>query len=95
MNFSFEKCMLGRSYKAQFSFSYCTENEFSCNNGICVSMDQRCDGRSDCDDSSDEEECILIVPDAGYNKFKIPTSKGKTITILIKFTSFTINLFPS
>ena len=36
----------------------CSAAEFSCSSGLqCLSADQACDGRSDCRDGSDEEEC--------------------------------------
>ncbi|KGL73134.1 Low-density lipoprotein receptor-related protein 2, partial [Tinamus guttatus] len=36
----------------------CTENEFTCNNGLCIRSTYRCDRRNDCGDSSDERGCI-------------------------------------
>ncbi|NXN98396.1 LRP2 protein, partial [Rhinopomastus cyanomelas] len=36
----------------------CTENEFSCSNGLCIQNTYRCDRRNDCGDSSDERGCI-------------------------------------
>lgn len=35
----------------------CTPEEFSCDNGQCVSFSVRCDGRFDCLDNSDERDC--------------------------------------
>ncbi|XP_068936741.1 low-density lipoprotein receptor-related protein 2 isoform X2 [Petaurus breviceps papuanus] len=36
----------------------CTENEFTCGNGLCVRNSYRCDRRNDCGDSSDERGCV-------------------------------------
>ena len=38
------------------SFSFCSDDEFTCAEGHCVDLDLRCDGRSDCKDGSDEQE---------------------------------------
>ncbi|XP_027721928.1 low-density lipoprotein receptor-related protein 2 isoform X3 [Vombatus ursinus] len=36
----------------------CTENEFTCGNGLCIRNSYRCDRRNDCGDSSDERGCV-------------------------------------
>lgn len=40
----------------------CTRDQFQCNNGDCISGEQKCDRVIDCDDGTDEEGC-------GKNKF--------------------------
>ena len=39
------------------SLAHCSSSEFVCNNGNCVQAAQECDGRDDCHDNSDEENC--------------------------------------
>ena len=52
--------------------SFCTDEEFTCDDGNCVDMSLRCDGTTNCQDGSDEKKCRLIVPNIGYNKFMVP-----------------------
>ena len=33
----------------------CLENQFTCDNGNCISIYHRCDGDNDCKDGSDED----------------------------------------
>lgn len=37
----------------------CTDDQFTCKNSLCISVDQRCDGTRHCSDGSDELNCII------------------------------------
>ena len=46
----------------------CAENEFTCSNGLCVSIPERCDSARHCKDLSDEVGCSLTELPASYMK---------------------------
>ena len=63
------QCNKGKPYTSQLKMSGCnTDGEFSCDDGQCVTMEQRCDQIPDCRDKSDERSCRMLVRDEGYNK---------------------------
>ena len=56
------------TYTKELKMSGCNETEFTCNNGQCVAMEQRCDQLPHCRDSSDEMGCDIFLLKDGYNK---------------------------
>ena len=64
-------CSSADTYDTELKMSECQKNEFTCNDGQCVRMDQRCNQLPDCRDESDEENCNILLVKDGYNK-KIP-----------------------
>ena len=65
----------GDSYTAVFSFSACNSSMYSCHGGNCIPMENRCDGRFDCFDKSDEKDCNIIIEDSSYSKTISPPPK--------------------
>ena len=65
-------CSLDSSYTTVLKMIGCSQKEFTCNNGICVDMASRCDGKNDCADESDEAGCRSFVQSIGYDRFKVP-----------------------
>ena len=50
------------------------DGEFTCNDGQCVNMSDRCDKIPDCKDGSDEQGCQLVSLVKGYDKHVPPFS---------------------
>ena len=57
----------GLPYTAHLKLSGCQETEFTCHDGQCVKIEERCDQITHCRDQSDEDNCFLLVLRKGYN----------------------------
>ena len=76
----------GKEYTTELKMSGCLEGNFTCNDGQCVSMDQRCDQLPDCRDKSDEENCNIVVLEKSYNKNVPPIisqNEGANVSVSI------------
>ena len=61
-----DKCGVLR--KRMIKFTTCKSGEFTCNDGQCISIEQRCDQTSNCNDRSDEESCKMLDIEENYSK---------------------------
>ncbi|XP_042222801.1 uncharacterized protein LOC121867111 [Homarus americanus] len=59
------------------SFSVCNNFEFSCSNGDCILKEQRCNGKNDCTDFSDEDNCEMLVLPQGYRANQPPVNSSE------------------
>ena len=64
----------------------CNKDEFTCSDGSCVTIGERCDGKADCQDWSDEEGCKAFVTFAGYKKFLVPPPIGNETTLVMNIS---------
>ena len=66
----------GESYSRRLKLTGCMKGEFTCSDGQCIKMDERCDQIIHCKDDSDEENCYLLVfkKEESYNKKVAPFS---------------------
>ena len=71
------KCNKGKSYRKELKLTGCKDGQFTCDDGQCVKMKERCNQVPDCRDKSDEKGCQVIVFENNYNK-NIPPI-GRTV----------------
>ena len=66
----------GEEGTAVLSLTHCTDDQFTCNNGLCVDISDRCDSNPGCHDLSDEFHCKIINPGKSYQSFIAPPSQS-------------------
>ena len=89
-----ERCQKG-SHTATLALTACTEEEFTCNDGLCLPLDLRCNGKPECKDNSDELECTIVIKDESYNKFLAPppvVMRGRVDTVQINVSITVLSL---
>ena len=95
-NSSSDLCVQGKSTKKiEIKLTACLMgDQFTCDNGQCISMDKRCDQTINCVDGSDESNCKMLKMNNNYNSRippfifdskndrTIPTEVSITMTVL-------------
>ena len=57
------------------TFTVCRTTEFSCDDGQCIPIVQRCNDVVNCKDSSDEKNCNVIKKPKGYDAMYVPPTR--------------------
>ena len=76
------------SYTVKLSLTGCSSSdEFTCEDGTCISLELKCDGRNDCKDKSDEEDCKTVKFPGGYRKELAPqSSQGSKLAVNVSLS---------
>ena len=61
-----------RYKRMELKMTGCSEGEFTCSNGDCVHMEERCDQVLDCEHKSDELNCKTVLLEESYRKTAPP-----------------------
>ncbi|XP_023326641.1 uncharacterized protein LOC111700055 [Eurytemora carolleeae] len=80
-----EKC---NNNNISLSLVSCMNTQFNCYSGQCISMELRCNGKSDCQDESDEQGCKTIIWGEGqYQKGIVPSPDDPSLRakVLLSF----------
>ena len=92
-----DRCSVGVQ-KSFLSMKACKDDENTCDDGLCLPIDRRCNDRPECKDKSDELMCTILVQDESYKKDLSPPpgfpaeKLGVNISInVISLSSFDAN----
>jgi hypothetical protein len=85
-------CFSGGTEVRKVSFSACASDQYTCNDGLCVDLVTRCDGKVDCEDKSDEFECRLVEESLTYKRQQIPPPQSNKTAVEVKMSIEVINL---
>ena len=81
-----DKCTDGKDDKnVIIKFTTCVAGMFTCADGQCIDIEERCDQTPNCVDESDEDGCKMLVQKDNYNKkiapFKFDKEQGGIVPV--------------
>ena len=76
-------CNGGKPYVRELKMSGCQKGNFTCNDGQCVSIEQRCNQLPNCRDKSDERKCNILVLEDGYNMEVPPIVSSNPVDVFV------------
>jgi hypothetical protein len=71
-------CYAGKTVDIKVSLAFCPEEQFNCDDGGCIDIVDKCDGQNNCQDGSDELNCIILQLPSNYNKLLSPLYMSQT-----------------
>ena len=85
----------GSQYSRNMTMTTCNDDQFTCQDGSCISMKERCDSKIQCEDGSDEKACTMVSLNPGYSKVVVPVGPDGLlhITMDILIRNNTLSLF--
>ena len=87
------ECGKGKTYTTSWKLTGCKEEgEFTCDDGQCVKMEERCDLVPDCRDQSDEKNCQLVILNDNYDKNFPPIDRARDGGIIPREVNISIAL---
>ena len=88
-----EKCTDKKDFTSRILITTCPEEDFTCGDGLCVSMAKRCDKIIDCiNDSADEEDCNMVQFDQTYKKEFAPVKVDESGEIVKTVVNVSVDL---
>ena len=70
----------------KITLSSCRDDEYTCTDGSCINLTQRCDLRVDCLDSSDEVGCEKLVLPTEYMIDLSPPGLSSVMPLQVNFS---------
>ena len=85
-------CGKGKPYTTMLKLTGCNPaGEFTCDDGQCIKMEERCNQLPNCRDKSDERNCQILLLEDGYNK-NVPPISGADNRVIPVNVSISITL---